>query len=318
MHKQIKMMTVVLSAVILAGCQSSTDNKSVVTTMFAHFDITRELTKETDIQVDFPVAPGVDLHDWEPTVSAISTVMHADLLITVGLEFDAWVEGVLSTGDFKGIHMDASTHVELITGHAHEEEVGEDHEEDEVDPHYWLDPQNALSMADAIKDALIESFSEDETQILENFEVLSSDLNLLIDGYTELLGDNHHESDPLPEEEHEHSTLIYAGHNAFGYLVHYGVEFITPYTGFSMSSLPTPSAIAELIDTVEALGSTYIYASQLEGTAVAEAILTNIPGLEIVTLSTIENVITLDRNEVSYISLMQSNLDGLKLSIDHD
>jgi zinc transport system substrate-binding protein len=317
-QKKLTFPTLILAAFVLAACQSSMNTKSVVTTMFAHFDLTRELVKDTDIQVGFPVASGVDLHDWEPTASAIAKVMNADVLITVGLEFDAWVEGVLDTEDFKGTHVDASTHVELITGHDHDHVGEEEEEHDDYDPHYWLDPQNALLMAEGIKDALIETFEDDEEKIVENFTSLSTELNLLIDAYTELLGDNHHEQDPILEEEHDHTTLIYAGHNAFGYLIHYGIEFITPYSGFSTSSLPTPAAIAELVDTVELLGTAYIYASELEGTAVADAILDNIPLLEIVTLSTVSNVLESQRDEVSYVSLMEQNLEAITLSIDHD
>lgn len=324
MNRKIMTISTAFIALILTSCQPSTNEKQVVATMFAHYDLTKQLVKGTDIAVDFPVGSGIDLHDWEPTVSAISKVLSADLLITVGLEFDLWVDTVLDANDFKGVHVDTSSHVDLLEGHHHEdeEEHADDHDEEhddhgEYDPHYWLDPSNALKMADVIKENLIELFDEDTTLIQQNFVQLEASLNLLIDGFVELTGDNHHD-EAVVEEVHDHATLIYAGHNAFGYFSQYGIEFVTPYPGFSTSSLPTAASIASLLNVIESLETTYIYASELEGTEVANALIENIPNLEILFLSEITNVLESQRDTLTYVSLMEENLAALQLSFDHD
>jgi zinc transport system substrate-binding protein len=326
MNKKIMAIGTAFAALLLASCQPVENQKQVVATMFAHYDLTKQLVKGTDIAVDFPVASGIDLHDWEPNVSAIAKVLNADLLITVGLEFDLWVENVLEANTFAGKHLDTSLHVDLLEGHDHEEDHDEDHEEEheeehedhgEYDPHYWLDPANALKMAEVIHENLMELFNEDSMVIHENFENLEAQLNLLIDGFVELTGDNHHD-EVVEEEEHDHTTLIYAGHNAFGYFSNYGIEFVTPYSGFSTSTLPTATSIASLLNTIESLGTSYIYASQLEGTAVANSLIENIPTLEILYLSEITNVLESQRDTFTYVGLMEDNLNALELSIDHD
>ena len=322
MNKKIMSIYAGLVTLLLVSCQPTTPDKQVVTTMFAHYDLTKQLVKGTDITVDFPIGSGIDLHEWEPTVSAISTVLSADLLITVGLEFDFWVDDVLDANNFTGRHLDTSLHVDLIEGHEHEEDhvdAHEEHDEDdkEYDPHYWLDPSNALKMSEVIKENLVELFEEDAALITENFAKLETSLNVLIDGFVELIGDNHHD-EAVEEEAHGHQTFIYAGHNAFGYFSQYGIEFITPYPGFSTSTLPTAASIASLLNTIQTLETTYIYASELEGTAVADALIEEIPTLEILFLSEITNVLEAQRNTLTYVGLMEENLAALQLSIDHD
>jgi zinc transport system substrate-binding protein len=241
MNKKIMTISAAFIALVLTSCQSTTNEKQVVTTMFAHYDLTKQLVKGTDIVVDFPVGSGIDLHDWEPTVSAIAKVLNADLLITVGLEFDLWVDNVLDANNFTGRHLNTSLHVDLMEGHDddHDDHDADDEDHDdhgEYDPHYWLDPSNALKMSEVIQQNLVELFEEDAALITENFAQLETSLNLLIDGFVELIGDNHHDEE-VSEEDHDHLTLIYAGHNAFGYFSQYGIEFVTPYPGFSTSSL---------------------------------------------------------------------------------
>lgn len=330
MNKKIMMVSAAFIALVLTSCQSTTNEKQVVATMFAHYDLTKQLVKGTDITVDFPISSGIDLHEWEPTVSAIAKVLNADLLITVGLEFDLWVDNVLDANNFTGRHLDTSLHVDLIEGHHHDhdeehddhDEEHDDHDEEhddhgEYDPHYWLDPSNALKMSEVIKENLVELFEEDAALITENFAQLETSLNLLIDGFVELIGDNHHDEE-VGEEDHEHITLIYAGHNAFGYFSQYGIEFVTPYPGFSTSTLPTASSIASLLNTIQTLETTYIYASELEGTAVADALIAEIPTLEILFLSEITNVLEAQRDTLTYVGLMEANLAALRLSLEHD
>ena len=317
MNKKIMSIYAGLVTLILASCQPIAPDKQVVATMFAHYDLTKQLVKGTDITVYFPIGSGIDLHEWEPTVSAISTVLSADLLITVGLEFDLWVDNVLEVNEFKGVHLNTSLHVDLIEGHDHELDEAHDEVAGEYDPHYWLDPSNALKMSEVIQQNLIELFEENAEIITENFAQLATSLNLLIDGFVELVGDNHHD-EAVDEETHDHQTFIYAGHNAFGYFSQYGIEFITPYPGFSTSTLPTAASIASLLNTIQTLETTYIYASELEGTAVADALVEQIPNLEILFLSEITNVLESQRNALTYVGLMEENLAALQLSIDHD
>jgi zinc transport system substrate-binding protein len=322
MNKKIMAIGTAFAALLLASCQPVENQKQVVATMFAHYDLTKQLVKGTDITVDFPVGSGIDLHDWEPTVSAIAKVLNADLLITVGLEFDLWVDNVLDANNFTGRHLNTSLHVDLMEGHDddHDDHDADDEDHDdhgEYDPHYWLDPSNALKMSEVIQQNLVELFEEDAALISENFAQLETSLNLLIDGFVELIGDNHHDEE-VSEEDHDHLTLIYAGHNAFGYFSQYGIEFVTPYPGFSTSSLPTASSIASLLNTIQTLETTYIYASELEGTAVADALIKEIPTLEILFLSEITNVLESQRDTLTYVGLMEENLAALKLSVEHD
>ena len=312
-------LAVPLIALTLASCQPAQQKDTVVATLFVHYDLTRTLLTGTDVEVIFPLSSGQDPHDWEPTVRDTISLYNADLLIYTGLEFEPWVDAIIEQPEFKGELLDLSSYVVLLEGHEHEDEEEEDHDEEGYDPHYWLDPYNAFLMVGAIQEVLIDIYPQYQSVIEGNALELETNILELVELYSSLLEDNHHEEETYEDEEdHDHVTLIFAGHNAFGYLENYGIEFVSPYSGFSSSTMPSPLAIATLVLLINQLDTSYIYASELEGTAVADALLENIPGLEILTLATLENVTDVQRDTMTYVDFMQQNYEALLLGVHHD
>jgi zinc transport system substrate-binding protein len=112
-------------------------------------------------------------------------------------------------------------------------------------------------------------------------------------------------------------TLIHGGHNAFGYFAaHFGITYMTPYAGFSTELEPSPQARAELIRTMNALGTTVIFAEEFVNPRVASVIAQE-TGAEIVYLFTGENTTQALYNEgVTLLDMLYVNLERIQRGLN--
>ena len=123
----------------------------------------------------------------------------------------------------------------------HDDERGEEgHDHGEYDPHVWQDPNNAVVMVEAVRDALIEADPGNEDAYRQNAEEYISQLE-------ELDAEVRDQVESIPEENRK----LVTGHQVFSYFAdEYGFE--VPGTAISSVTTETadPSAgeIAELSD----------------------------------------------------------------------
>jgi zinc transport system substrate-binding protein len=113
-------------------------------------------------------------------------------------------------------------------------------------------------------------------------------------------------------------TIIYGGHFAFGYFARrYGLEYLSPYAGFSPNAEPTPRKIAELIETLKKTGSSCIYYEELLEPRVARIIAEN-TGAKLLLLHGAHNISRDELDQgVTYLEIMQGNLERLKLGLGY-
>jgi len=194
--------------------------------------------------------------------------------------------------------------------HDHDDDHDDDedhdgHDHGEFDPHYWLDPHNLEAMAQVIAEDIILLVPQHEASIRLN---LSNYLEL-IEQYEADVKDAISRAQTL--------TLIHGGHNAFGYFAeHFGLDYVTPYSGFSTEIEPTPQARAELLLTMEQVGATVIYAEELVNPRVANVIAEE-TGAEIIYLYTGENISSeLYNDGVTLIDMLYLNLQSLKKGLN--
>jgi zinc/manganese transport system substrate-binding protein len=96
-----------------------------------------------------------DPHDYEPRPSDVVAVADAPLVFKSGGDIDAWLDELIENagGDPKVVSMiDSVRTIDGADGHGEEEDADE-----EIDPHWWEDPRNAIRAVEAIRDALIEA-----------------------------------------------------------------------------------------------------------------------------------------------------------------
>ncbi|MDL4843006.1 metal ABC transporter solute-binding protein, Zn/Mn family [Aquibacillus rhizosphaerae] len=187
------------------------------------------------------------------------------------------------------------------TEHAHEEEASgetDGHHHGDVDPHIWLDPIRAISIAENIKNTLIELKPEAEQEFVTNFENLKSRLEKLDEEFHSKL-------------ESQVNNEILVTHAAYGYWEQvYGLEQIA-IAGISSSDEPSQKQLENVIDIVKEHGINYLLFEQNVKPKVASVIQneTNVKSLNIHNLAVLtdENI----ENGDDYFTLMYENLDVL-------
>ncbi len=103
-----------------------------------------------------------DPHQVEARPSMVQRVRNADLVVVVGMELDSWSDSVLRASNnprlVKGRpgYLDASIPIKKIPARVNPAAptVGDVHQAG--NPHYWLDPQNAVLVADSVRDRLVQ------------------------------------------------------------------------------------------------------------------------------------------------------------------
>lgn len=123
---------------------------------------------------------GADAHDFQLRPSQIRAVQGADLVIWLGPEMTPWLDRALQDADGDGrslelLHQPGTTirdfgrtqtegedhhtgHDHSEDGHEHDHHAADDamHDHTGIDPHAWLDPDNALIWIGLITDSLVE------------------------------------------------------------------------------------------------------------------------------------------------------------------
>jgi zinc transport system substrate-binding protein len=189
----------------------------------------------------------------------------------------------------------------------HDHDHDDDHDHGDFDPHIWLDPLNAKNMVTDIENALVELLPDHEETLRSNASSYRSDLDALHEAYLDLVANA------------SSLVIMHGGHNAFSYFANrYGIEYVTPYVGFSSNSEPTPQALADMIDLMQARGITHLFSETLISPNVANAI-SEATQTPILYLSAAGNVSRDDfENGVTFLELMYQNLEQLKIGMGYN
>jgi zinc transport system substrate-binding protein len=300
---------------ILSGCQSvASDRPVIMTTLYPQFSLTEQLVGDL-AEVHFLLTPGMSAHSFEPTPSQVVALNEADLVIFTSESVETWIHSLEDSA--KGKLIDLSIGVELIgSDHDHHDEVHEDeenhddseevaldddHNHGDYDPHFWLDPKNGRIMLNVISDELIKLLPNHENTILSRKKGIDDKLVEAINLYEALVA----EGDEL--------DLVFGGHNAFGYLGVYHIHFLTPYSGYSDSVLPTADSIASFVNTMNNLDSKILYVTTTDNAVVVDTLKEKFPGLETRMLYTIGNVSKEElETKAKYQDFIMKNYESIK------
>ena len=116
-----------------------------------------------------------DVHSYEPKPDDMKAVAKARIFIAAGLEFEeAWIPRFkASAKNLVVVKSDAK--IAKLKEEREQVEHDEKHEA-HADPHVWLNPMLAITMARNISDALIDMDKANKDFYLENFQKLMNDL----------------------------------------------------------------------------------------------------------------------------------------------
>ncbi|WP_172250288.1 metal ABC transporter substrate-binding protein [Saccharibacillus deserti] len=316
---------------VLSACGRSTagtiveDKVNVVTTFYPIYEFASEIGGE-DANVINLLPTGVEPHDWTPRGQDIVNTSKAQLFFYNGAGLEGWVPDFLKglDSETKVKAVEISKGVDLITtteddGHDHggaaEDEhnhEGEEHAEEEhaeeaadakhIDPHTWVSPKSALTMAGNIRDSLIEADPAHKAGYEERYETLIGKLKQLDEDFTAKLA-------AVPNKE------IVVSHQAFGYLARdYGLDQHA-IMGLSPDAEPRAQDMLNLAKLVKEENIRYIFFEELVSDKLAKT-LAGEAGVETLVLNPVEGL-TKEQAEKGddYFSLMQKNLQNLLLAL---
>jgi zinc transport system substrate-binding protein len=122
------------------------------------------------------VPPAASPHTYEPTPSQVATIGRADVLVLIGMGLEFWSDDLISAADNPDLLVvDTSKNVEPIE-HNH---------------HIWLDPLNAISQVELIRDALTQvdpehasTYGENTARYIEELRTLDQEVAQEIEGWS--------------------------------------------------------------------------------------------------------------------------------------
>ncbi|WP_246521264.1 metal ABC transporter solute-binding protein, Zn/Mn family [Ornithinibacillus massiliensis] len=297
-----------------AGVQNTDDTLTIFTSIYPLEDFAKKIGGE-HVQVNTLIPPGADSHTFEPTSKDILDIAKADAFIFNGLGMESYAEKVKETLKKEDVvFVEAAEGIEAIP-HDHEhhgEEASHDHDGDDhqdsehddghhhgdQDPHVWIDPYQAIVLAENIKNTLVDLKPDAREEFEENFETLKQDLEALDEEFHQLV------------DSKENPEMI-VSHAAYGYWEKsYGIKSI-PIAGLSSSQEPSQSELTKLIQVAKEKDLKYVIFEQNITPKVAKVIQDEI-GAEALYL---HNLSTLTDEDIEsgedYFSLMERNLETL-------
>ena len=155
------LITLLACVLLLTGCYSQGEPARIAATTLPVYEFTAALCEGTGITVTRLVTEEVScLHDYSLNVRQVRAAEAAEMIIISGAGLEAFLEDLLLNAEI----VDASESIALLRpeeghhDHGHEEEHHDHSHSHEEDPHIWLSPANALTMAENICEGLCKAY----------------------------------------------------------------------------------------------------------------------------------------------------------------
>jgi ABC-type Zn uptake system ZnuABC Zn-binding protein ZnuA len=127
-------------------------------------------------EVETIVPAAADPEAFEPKPRDAEKVRAAGLIIRVGLGYDHWLDKLLLQSGNKRLmrggdaYVDASAGLPLLEVRGQDVQSDGGHAHGAANPHYWLDPLNAVTITASIAEAMIRILPEERERIVQNRE----------------------------------------------------------------------------------------------------------------------------------------------------
>lgn len=276
----MKFKLIILIPLLCVGCGSN-DNAS--TTIYTSFAPVKELVSNIigdKYDIESIVPPGTEAHEYELTAKQLAALTDSKAVFVNGLGFEHWVSSLPEEVSNKTYAV--SKNIEKIRVM-----------ENTIDPHIWLDPNNAINEMEYITTVM--------SSLDDNDEYYQENLNKYKTSFTELDKKLKEKADTFTQKN------IVVSHAAFGYMCdRYGLNQIY-INGISADEEPTTKALTEIIDKVNTLGITTIFTEELISSEIAEKIASEC-NVKVEQLKTMEEI----EDEEDYVSIMEENFEKLE------
>ena len=315
---------------------------SIVATIFPEYDWVREIADGTGAEITLLLDNGVDLHSYQPTVEDMVKIADCDLFIYVGGDSDGWVEGALKNAVNKkqvalnllDILGSSVKNEEIVEGmehehhdehehdhdhdhvghehegheHEHEHHHHEEEEEAEADEHVWLSLRNAEGICRGIAQSLSsldpvhrETYAANAARYVEKLSALDKAYQTAVEGAAR-------------------KVFLFGDRFPFRYLADdYGLKYYAAFAGCSAESEASFETVMFLAGKVDELGLPCVMT--IEGTRhkIAETVIANTraKNQKVLSMDSMQSTTSKEvENGVSYLSVMEKNLETLKAALN--
>ena len=143
------------------------------------------------VSVETLVPPASDAEAFEPRPADLGKLKRADLVVRVGLGYDGWLDKLLfETGNAQVMrgaagYVDGSVGIPLLDVRSQTIASDGGHAHAAANPHYWLDPQNAVIVSGGIAEALVARLPDERDRIVANRHSFVQELERRLAEWTE-------------------------------------------------------------------------------------------------------------------------------------
>lgn len=300
-----RIITFLLCACVLfCGCVREKKNEKlkITATLFPQYDFCRQIAGDR-AEVELLLPPGMESHNFEPSVADIEKINGSDLFVFTGENMEPWAVRVIN-----GLHgvnaLDVSENIELCD-HDDGDEHHDHHEHhEEKDPHIWTDPNNCIIMVRNIVDALCALDGQNADYYKANGEKYIAALVSLDEEFVKTA------------ENAKIKTLVHGGRASMTYFARrYGFEFLSAVDSCSSYSEPSARKLTEMINFIKENNIKVVFFEELSVPKFAK-IISEETGAEMLLLHTCHNLSKSDFEKgETYISLMKQNAENIKKAV---
>jgi len=272
----------------------------VITTLFPLYDMAKSIgVDKSDVSLLLP--PGVEAHSFEPKPSDIVKINEADVFVYTGKFMEPWAEEIIKGAVNKNlIVVDASQGTKMIPAVFHDA----DEPKGSLDPHIWLDFDNAKIMvknimqAFQLKDGANKDFYE---QKAEDYISKLTELDAL---YRTALA------------VCKHKEIVYGGHYAFGYMAkRYGLKYLAAQ-GVSPDAEPTANDLVRLVEQIRKDKIRYVFYEELTSPKIAQTI-SGETKAKMLLLNAAHNVSREQFEQgLSFFDILKKDLENMRIGLE--
>ncbi len=271
---------------VLTSCLGS-PRPDILTTTTILADIARNVAGDqlvTEALLPF----GTDPYSYQPVPQDTRKINESKVVIVNGANYERSLDSLLANAKDKKEFIEASTGLRLISDPENDQEV---------DPHLWLDPNNVIVYVDNIREGLTHFDPEDSDVYQANARAYIAQLQELdawINGQVA----------QIPPQR----RVLVTNHESVEYFAQqYGFKVVgSIITGFSSDASPSAQEMADLTDRIKLFEAPAIFLDSADNPALAQQIASE-TGAKVVTDLHLESLTEGDPAG-TYIDMMRYNV----------
>lgn len=296
--KKIFALLLILTLLPLAGCRGTTTDPSkiqITATLFPQYDFARQIGGDK-VEVTLLLPAGQESHLYDPSPSDMAKISASDLFIYTGDVMEGWAGDIASSVGDRVKVLDVSRNITLFS------ETEEEHaHEHSLDPHIWLDFDNAKAMCANIAAELILLSPENEAYFTQNLINYTNTLTALDEEFKKEF------------ENGQEKELVFGGRFAVGYLTRrYNIKYKSAYDSCSANSEPSVQDITALSDYVKENNIKVVFCEEFSDPKIARELASS-SNAEVLVLHSCHNTSAAERkNGATFVSIMTENLSNIR------